>query len=99
MTTEERYAKSMRHALEYVYVVAVRRGLDIGQFVAEFDVGRDPGFYQQYILTISVRDSRILVTANDIPHDWLEIGTGFIDTRFSQRIAFLLSELENEWVR
>jgi hypothetical protein len=33
MTTDEGYAKAMRHALEYVYVVAARRGLDTGLLV------------------------------------------------------------------
>jgi hypothetical protein len=50
-------------------------------------------------LTISVRDTQFLVTAEGIPHDWPVIETGFIDTRFSQRIASPLSDLENEWMR
>lgn len=98
-TEEEEYAKSMGHALEYVYVAAARRGIDIGQLVAEFDVGRDPGTYQEHTLSISIRGTQFAATAEGIPHDWVEIGTGFIDTRFSQRIALLLSELEKEWGR
>ena len=85
--------------MEYVYVVAARRGLDTSKLSAEIDPGRDPGIYPEHVLTISVRGTPLLVTAESIPHDWITIGTGFIDTRFSQRIAFLLSELEKEWVR
>jgi hypothetical protein len=98
MTVEEVYAKSLCHALEHVYVVAARRGLDTSQLDARFDAGRDPGIYQEHTLNISVRNTHLLVTTEGIPHDWLEIGTGFIDTRFSQRIAVLLSDLEKKWV-
>jgi hypothetical protein len=44
-------------------------------------------------LTISVRDTSLAVTADDIPHEWLTTGTGFIDTRFFRRMAALLSGL------
>jgi hypothetical protein len=97
MTVENEYAKSLRHALEYVYVVAARRGIDTGQLLVVIDAGRAPGIYQEHTLTISVRDTHLVVTAEGIPQDWLAIGTGFIDTRLSQRIAVLMSELEKKW--
>jgi len=98
MTVEDEYGKSLRHALEYVYVVAARRGIDTGQLLVVIDAGRDPGIYQEHTLTISIRDAAFSVTAEGIPHDWIEIGTGFIDARLSQRIGPLLSELERKWV-
>jgi hypothetical protein len=97
MTVEEEYGKSLRHALEYVYVVVARRGLDTGQVLVAIDSGREPGIYREHTLTISVRNAALSVTAEGIPHDWIEIGTGFIDARLSQRIASLLSELEKKW--
>ena len=33
------------------------------------------------------------VAADNIPHEWLGMGTGYIDMRFSKRIAALLQEL------
>jgi hypothetical protein len=98
MPVEDEYGKSLRHALEYVYVVAARRGLDTGQLLVAIDSGRDPGIYQEHTLTISVRNTAFSATAEGIPHDWIEIGTGFIDARLSQRMTALLSELEKKWV-
>lgn len=98
MTLEDEYGKSLRHAHEYVCVVAARKGFDMGQLIVAIDAGRDPGIYQEHTLTISVRNTHLLVTAEGIPHDWLEIGTGFIDVRLSHRVAFLLSALEKKWV-
>jgi hypothetical protein len=60
--------------------------------------GRVPGIYQEHTLIISVRNTAFSVTAEGISHAWIEIGTGFIDARFSQRIAVLLSGLEKKWV-
>ena len=48
-------------------------------------------------MTLSVRNANITVTAHDIPHEWFETGTGFVDGRFSQRIGILLSELEKDY--
>ncbi len=98
MTVEDEYGNSLRHALEFVYVVAARRGLDTGQLLVAIDSGRNPGIYQEHTLMISVRGTSFSVTADGIPHDWIEIGTGFIDARLSQRIGVLLSELERKWV-
>ena len=95
----DEYEKSLRHALEFVYVVAARRGFDIGQLLVAIDPGRDPGIYQEHTLNIAVRNAPCSVAAEDVPHDWIETGTGFIDSRFSQRIAVLLSELENKLAR
>jgi hypothetical protein len=35
----------------------------------------------------------LVVTANDIPHEWLPVATGFIDTRFSKLVTGLLANL------
>lgn len=94
MSVEEPYEQVLRDALENVFVVAVRRGLDLQRLAAEFDAHRVPGPHQEHILTISLRDTSLAVTAESIPHEWLSMGTGFIDTRFSRRIEDLLSELE-----
>ena len=99
MTEEEMYVKSLHQAVEYVYVVAARRGLDIAQLFAEIDPGRDPALYKQHVLTISIRGTGLSVMDDNIPHDWIQIGTGFIDARFSRRIAFLLTDLEKKWGR
>ena len=94
MSTQEKYEQVLRDAVEDVFVVAVRRGLDIRQLAAEFDAGRGPGPHQEHTLTISVRDTSLAVTADGVPHEWLSMGTGYIDSRFSRQIAALLSDLE-----
>ena len=96
MPAQDKYQKLLRNALEDVFVIAARRGLDTGQLAAEFDAGRGPGPHQVHTLTISVRDTSLAVTGDDIPHEWLSIGTGYIDSRFSRRIAALLSDLEQK---
>ena len=96
MTVEVVYQKSLRHALEFVHIVAARRGWDTGTLIAAFDVGRVPGIYQEHTLIISIRDTHLSVATAGIPHEWIEISTGFIDVRFSHRIAALLSELEKK---
>ena len=94
MSSRAQYDAELRDALEQVFVIAARRGLDIGQLAAEFDSGRESGFHDGHTLTIGVRDTSIAVTAPLIPHSWLSTGTGFIDTRYSRKIAGMLSELE-----
>lgn len=94
MSTQEKYEQVLRDAVEDVFVVAVRRGLDIRQLAADFDAGRGPGPHQEHTLTISVRDTSLAVTADGVPHEWLSMGTGYIDSRFSRQIATLLSDLE-----
>ena len=94
MSTQEKYEQVLRDAVEDVFVVAVRRGLDIRQLAADFDAGRGPGPHQEHTLTISVRDTSLAVTADGVPHEWLSMGTGYIDSRFSRQIAALLSDLE-----
>lgn len=96
MTVEDMYVKSLRQALETVHIVAARSGWDIGRLVASFDDGRVPGISPEHTLTISIRDTNFSVTTEGIPHDWIEIGTNFIDSRFSRRIAALLAELEKK---
>ena len=94
MSSREQYDEILRDALEQVCVVAARHGLDIGQLAAEFDSGRESGLHDGHTLTISIRDTSISVTAAGVPHNWLSTGTGFIDNRFSRKIAGLLSDLE-----
>jgi hypothetical protein len=93
MATQEPYEKVLRDALDDVFVVAARQTLDTGQLAAVFDAGRGRGPHQLHTLTISVRGTALSVTADDIPHEWLSTGTGFIDTRFFRRVAALLSDL------
>jgi hypothetical protein len=50
-------------------------------------------------LIISIRDTDFSVATEGIPHDWIEIGTGFIDSRFSQRLVALFSELDKKSMR
>jgi|SRR5579859_5549496 len=93
MRARELYEKVLRDALEDVFVVAARQGLDTGQLAAHFDVDRGPGPHLVHTLTIAVRETSLAVTADGIPHELLTTGTGFIDTRFYRRIAALLSDL------
>jgi hypothetical protein len=93
MPARELYEKVLRDSLEDVFVVAARQWIDTGQLAAEFDADRGPGPHQVHTLTISVRDTSFVVTADDIPHEWLTTGTGYIDSRFSRRITALLSDL------
>lgn len=94
MPPHEQYEQVLGNALEDGFVVAVRHGLDTGLLAAKFDADRDPGPHQEHTLMISVRDTALAVIADGIPHDWISTGTGFIDVRFSRRIAVMLSDLE-----
>jgi hypothetical protein len=87
------YATVMNDAVEHVYIHALRHAMDTRVLGVEFDAGRDPGPHSQHTLTISFRGTPISATAQDIPHDWLSAGTGFIDARFSKSVAALLQEL------
>jgi hypothetical protein len=90
---EKLYATVMNDAVEHVFIHALRHAMDTRVLGVEFDVGRAPGPHSQHTLTITLRGSPISVTGQDIPHDWLSAGTGFIDTRFSGTVAALLQEL------
>jgi hypothetical protein len=92
----ERYENVLQDALEDVMVVAVRRGLDPARLVAQFDVDLAPVPRLDHILTIAIRDSSISVECSGIAHEWLSIGTGYIDSRFSKCVTTLLTELENK---
>jgi len=96
MSTQEQYEQILRDALGDVFVVAVRQGLDIGHLAAEFDAGRGPGPHQEHTLTISVRKTSLAVTTDGIRHEWLSIGTGYIDTQCSRRLASLLADFEKK---
>jgi tetrahydromethanopterin S-methyltransferase subunit C len=69
MASEEQYEQVLRDALEDVFVIAVRQGLDTGQLAAEFDADRGPGSHQEHTLTISVRDTAVTVMAHGIPRE------------------------------
>ena len=83
----------MDDAVEHVFIYALRHAMDTRVLGVEFDVGRGPGPHSQHTLTISFRGSPISATAQDIPHEWLSAGTGFIDARLSKSVAVLLQEL------
>ncbi len=90
---EKLYATVMNDAVEHVFIYALRQAMDTRVLGVEFDVGREPGPHTQHTLTISLRNCPISATAQNIPHEWLSAGTGFIDTRFSKSVATLLQEL------
>jgi hypothetical protein len=83
----------MNDAVEHVFIYALRQAMDTRLLGVEFDVGHGAGPHSLHTLTIRLRDSPISATANDIPHEWLSAGTGFIDSRFSKSVADLLEEL------
>jgi hypothetical protein len=95
-TAQKLYSTVMNDAVEHVYIHALRQSLDTRVLAVEFDVGRDPGPHLQHTLTISLRSAPISVTGQDIPHEWLSAGTGFIDSRFSRSVAALLQELNKK---
>lgn len=68
MSTQAPYEQVLRDALEDVFVIAVRRGLDLRQLDAEFDTDLGPGPHQEHTLTISVRDTSIAVKADGVDH-------------------------------
>jgi hypothetical protein len=91
------YEQVLCDAVEAVCIAAVRHAIDTRLLIVEFDAGREPGPHQEHTLRISVRDfSTIAVTTAGIPHDWLSSGTGYIDMRFSTRVALLLHELDKK---
>ena len=73
--------------------MAARRAIDTRYIAVEFDAGRGPGPHEEHSLTISVRDSDLVVHALGIPHEWLPVHTGLIDTRFSRLVGGLLNDL------
>jgi hypothetical protein len=88
------YTLVMRDAVDNVFITAVRQAIDVQKIRVEFDAGLDPDQRQHHTLTIYVRDDPALfVSATDIPHEWLPVATGFIDTRFSRLATGLLSDL------
>jgi len=95
-TAQKLYLTVMNDAVEHVFIHALRQAMDTRVLAVEFDAGRDPGPHSQHTLTISLRSAPISVTAQDIPHDWLSAGTGFVDSRFSKSVAALLQELNKK---
>lgn len=94
--TKKLYEQVMHDAVDVMFVFAVRRGIDISAMTAEFDVGLGPGPHAEHTLTLTARDPKISVTGAAIPHDWLCVGTSYIDVRLSKCIAALLQELEKK---
>ena len=93
---QEQYAQVMRRAKDVVDVVAARHTIDTRRLKIEFDVNGGPAPHEQHTLTMSLRDSTVAVSAGQIPHDWLSVDTGFVDTRFSKLVSNLLIELHKE---
>jgi hypothetical protein len=94
MSKEQKlYETVMNDAVEHVFIYALRHSMDTRVLGVAFDVGRGPGPHAQHTLTISLRNTPISATAQDIPHEWLSAETGYIDTRFSKSVAALLEEL------
>ena len=96
MGQNEDYEKVLRHAAEKILVVAVRYAVDTRRLVIEFDANRAPGPHDEHTLTISVRDSSVAVSTENIPHGWLSMGTGFADARLSRLAGSLLIELQHK---
>ena len=94
MGNNEDYEKALRDAVDNISVVAVRYAVDTRRLVIELDADKGPGPHQEHTLTISVRDADLAVSKDNIPHEWLSIGTGFIDPRLSRAAGSLLVELE-----
>jgi len=90
---EERYGWVMRDAKEDVFLMAVRRAIDTRLITVEFDAGRGPGQFSEHTLTISMKGATLSVSDHTISHDWLPVGTGLVDTRFSRVVAALLMDL------
>ena len=90
---ESHYQLVMRDAGEEILLVAARRAIDTRSIVAVFDAGRGPGPHAEHTLTISVRDTGLSVSSYGIPHEWLPVHTGSIDTRFSRLVGGLLGDL------
>src|SRR4051812_8557500 len=95
-TPAEQYESVMRDAKETVFLVAARRDIDTRKIDVEIDAGLGPGPHQNHVLVISVRGAPCSVSDRNIPHDWLPVGTGFINDRFSRLVAVLLSELTDK---
>ena len=77
-------------------VVAVRRGLDPAKLVAQFDANLAPAPHLDHTLNIAIRDSSISAQCSGIAHEWLSMGTGYIDIRFSKCVVALLTDLEKK---
>jgi len=90
------YELALGRAVQDILVIAARYGINTRHIVIAFDVGRDPARYNEHTITIAIRDSDIAVAVEGVPHDWLDIGTGFIDTRLYRRISPLIFELEHK---
>jgi len=80
---QELYGQVLNDAIEHVFIAAVRNAMDTRLLAARFDIGRGPGPHAVHTLAGAIRDTDIPVSAQDIPHEWLSMGTGCIDTRFS----------------
>ena len=75
-TTTEIYETIMQDAKEDILLMAVRREMDTRLINVEFDADRDPGPHLEHTLRISVRNSDIYVSHDNIPHEWLPVSTG-----------------------
>jgi hypothetical protein len=92
-SAEERYGWVMRDAKEDVFLVAARRAIDTRLITVEFDAERGSGQFIEHILRISIKETDLSVADHHIPHDWLSVGTGFIDPRLGRLVNTLLNAL------
>ena len=90
----EHYERLIRRAVEEIAIIATRHGINSRHLTVAFDVGREPVRYNEHTVKLSIRDSDIAITAEGIPHYWLHLGTGLLDTRLSRRIGPLLLQLQ-----
>jgi len=93
---QKQYEESLNRALEDIAIIATRHGINSRHLLIAFDVGREPARYNEHTVTLSIRNSDISVVADGIPHHWLGVATGFVDTRLSRRIGPMLLQLENK---
>ena len=93
---QKQYDEALSRAVEDIAIIATRYGINSRNLAIGFDVGRKPARYNEHTITISIRNSDLSVTADGIPHHWLGVATGFVDTRLSRRIGPLLLQLQNQ---
>jgi hypothetical protein len=93
---EKHYDEVLRRAVEDIAIIATRYGINHRHLVIVFDIGRVPAVQNEHTLTIAIRDCDISVVADGIPHEWLGVAKGFVDTRLSRRIGTLLLELDTK---
>lgn len=93
---QKQYDETLSRAVEDIAIIATRYGINSRNLAIGLDIGREPARYNEHTVTIAIRNTDLSVTAEGIPHHWLGVATGFVDTRLSRRIGPLLLQLENQ---